>query len=449
MNVIFSFESVMILSHRQLQSILESREFNVDRLVCEAIMLTHQRKECITLLGPRQIGKTTLAKSFFEEKLGGVYRDLEIKEDREEVGYGSKFFKQHKEQIIILDEIQESESLFAQIKGHIDKQRFMKNKNCKFLLLGSASLDLQRKSVASLTGRVTFIQMTGILLTELIDSLSDHFQSLSDNELYETYKNLTDLLIFRGGMPLSLFASSDEVSIEERMDFIDSYVQRDVEKYGLMVARTTLEDTLTFIAKVNGKQFEIGTFTKRLKTSRQKVQDAISALEQLLLLRAIKPWSVINGRTVEVSKHTKLYIRDTGLLSSLLDIYSPQSLLDSRHIGTVWESFVIESLIGTAQSTGKFRNCYFYRTRDGDSELDFILEFKDGTKWGIEIKYSEPKSLNIGNITAAKTVGVDRRLVIHNGTRSFKISGGFEAMPLHEVLRAILKYQSSLTVLNK
>lgn len=430
-------------SPKPLKTLIESGTFRVDRLICGTIEKTLERKECVALLGPRQIGKTTLARSHFETKLGGIYRDLEISEDQEEVGTGRKFFKQNKNRIIILDEIQEREILFPNIKGHIDEQRFVRNKNCKFLLLGSASLELQKKSVASLTGRISQIHMTGILLIELINSLSDNIQATSDEDLFESYKQITDLLMFRGGMPLSLLSISDKVSVTERREMIDSYVEHDIDKYGLNVDKVTLERGLDFIAKVNGTQFEISTYTKHLKTDSQRVYDLISALSQLLLVRVIDPWSELNGRTVKVSKHTRVYIRDSGLLAYLLKIDDTRSLLASKHIGSIWESFVIESLIGTSQSIGNYRNCYYYRTHNGESELDFILEFEDRTKWGIEIKHSEQEKLNSGNITAASAVGVQRRLMIHNGTESYDIRGGFKAMPLHKALNEILEKSSS------
>ena len=428
-------------SLEQLQSLLENEKFFVDRLVTNAVDIEHTYVECVTLLGPRQIGKTTLASTYFERKFGGIYRDLEEIEARTEIGTGRDFFARHKDRLIILDEIQECEYLFPSIKVHIDKQRLAENSNCRFLLLGSASLDLQKKSVASLTGRVSFLEMTGILLSELINSLSDKIQVSSEEELLECYKSLTELLMFRGGMPLSLFAKSDARSIGNRSRFVNSYIKNDVEKYGLNVDQATLERCLKHIAMVNGTQFEIGTFTSKLITNRQRVQDAISALEQLLLLRVIDPWSEINGRSVKISKHTKLYIRDSGLLAYLLRFKTPQSLLASRHMGMIWESFVIESLIGTAQSTGYFENCYYYRSHDGESELDLVLEFTDGTVWGIEIKYSQSKRLNAGNIEAAKDIGAKKRLVVHNGTENFETYDDFEAMPLHMALKAIREWK--------
>ena len=307
-------------------------------------------------------------------------------------------------------------------------------------------MDLQRKSVASLSGRVSFKQITGILLPELINSLSDKIQVASEDELLEYHKSLTELLIFRGGMPLSLLAKSTVESLQERSEIIDTYVKNDIKKYGLNVDSATLERCLRHIAMVNGKQFEIGTFTSKLTTNRQRVQDSISALEQLLLLRVIDPWGEINGRSVKVSKHTKLYIRDSGLLVSLLRFKTPRSLLGSRHIGTIWESFVIESLIGAAQSTGYFENCYYYRTHDGNSKLDLVLEFTDETVWGIEIKYSQSNCLNAGNIEAAENVSAKKRLVIHNGTKSFKTYGDFEAMPLNIALTAIREWKPDWTI---
>lgn len=428
-----------MLPIEQLQSHVENENFHVDRLICEAIDLRLNHFECVTLLGPRQVGKTTLAKSYFQKKLGGVYRDLEQTKAKDEVGSGSDFFDKHKDRIIILDEIQECPHLFPNIKVHIDEQRFNNSKSCKFLLLGSASLDLQRQTAASLTGRAAFMQMSGILLPELIKSLSHKIDISTDEDALNSYKGLTDLLMFRGGMPLSLFAESDEVSLYKRKEFVGLYVQNDIEKYGLNVDKNTLESCLDFIAKQTGQQFEIGTYTKHLKTTGQKVLDSISALTQVLLVRLVDPWREYNGQTHKVSKHSKVYIRDSGLLVSLLGLDNVELLLKSKHIGPIWESFVIESLVMTAQNTGKLRNCFYYRTHKGECELDLILEFQDRTKWGIEIKHSEPKRLNAGNVTAAERVGVNRRLVIHNGTKTYEVNGGFEAMPLHQALEAIRK----------
>ena len=431
-------------SHKDIQTVLESTDLHIDRLASSGIEDRLNDIECVTLLGPRQIGKTTLAKSHFEQKRGAVYRDLQDLDVQEEIGYGRDLFEENKKRIIVLDEIQECKYLFKSIKVFIDEQRFVKNRECRFLLFGSASLEVQRKAFSALAGRVSQIQMHGILPTELISAISNFFPSESEEDTLLTNRKITEILMLRGGMPLSLFAKSNQKSLGSRADFVESYVEKDIESYGLNVDRSTLNRCLNFIAKVNGKQFEIGTYTRQLKTDRKNVENAINALEQLLLIRAIEPWSEINGFGVKVSKHTKVYLRDSGLLLSLLEIDDLPMLLKSKQLGMVWESFVIESVIGTAVSAGIYKNCSFYRTHDGENELYLIVKFRDLTKWGFEIKLSEPKQMNAGNIRAAKAVGVDRRFVIHNGTRSYDLNGGFEAMPLHQALNEILKRQQNL-----
>ena len=426
-------------SHKKLKEILESNDLHVDRLIGSEIERRLGYIECVTLLGPRQIGKTTFAHTNFKQKLGAVYRDLEDSDVRAEVGSGRRLFEKYKNRIIILDEIQECEFMFKNIKVFIDEQRLAKNRNTKFLLFGSASLDVQRKAFSSLAGRVTQIQMYGILPTELIRSFNKILPCGSKDESLLKSKKITELLMFRGGMPLSLLAKSDQDSLTVRSDFIETYVQNDINNYGLKVDHSTLNNCLRFIASVNGTEFEIGTYTKHLKTTGDNVQNAIKALEQLLLIRAIQPWSPLNGSGVRVSKHTKVYVRDSGLLASLLEIDDLPMLLSDRHLGSIWEGFVIESVIGTAISAGNYKNCSFYRTHEGDGELDLILKFSDKTLWGIEIKHSEQKKVNSGNIEAASEVGVDRRLLIHNGTRSYDLNGGFEAMPLHQALNEILE----------
>ncbi len=430
-------------AHNDIQTILANNHIQIDRMISSAIEDRLKYIECVTLLGPRQIGKTTLAKSHFVQQRGAIYRDLQESKARVEVGSGHDFFVQHKKNIIILDEIQECEHLFKNIKVFIDEQRFVENRECRFLLFGSACLDVQRKAFTSLAGRVSQIQMYGILPSELIGTMSNRLPSESKEEALLTYRRITELLMLRGGMPLSLLAESNQKSLNIREDFIQSYVEKDIERYGMNVDRSTLNRCLNFIAKVNGKQFEIGTFTRQLKTDQKNVQNTIDALEQLLLIRAIEPWSDINGFGVRVNEHTKVYLRDSGLLLFLLGITDRSKLLTSKHHRMVWESFVIESVIGTAVSAGTYMNCSFYRTHDGKNELDLIIKFRDRTKWGIEIKLSESEHMKAGNIRAAKAVGVDRRLVIHNGTNSYDLNGGFEAMPLHQALDEILKSRTN------
>ena len=229
-------------SRRQLQTLLETKKFHVDRSISSVIDATHAHIECVTLLGPRQIGKTTLATSYYKDKMGAVYRDLEKPVAKEEIGNGSEFFDRHKDSLIVLDEIQECEHLFPSIKVHIDEQRRAENDKCKFLLLGSASLELQRRSASSLTGRLAMKEMTGILLLELIGALSDKIDVSSGDELPESYKSVTELLMFRGGMPPCLFAKSDFESNNLREYFVENNVSLDLARYGFNIDKTQLNN---------------------------------------------------------------------------------------------------------------------------------------------------------------------------------------------------------------
>lgn len=423
-------------SGEQLQSLIENANLPVNRLVRESIEEDHRILECVILHGARGVGKSTLAKNYYEAKLGGVYRDMETSEAKEEVGTGDSFFNHHKDTIIILDEMYECDYLFPCVRAFIDERRMARDRSCKFLILCSADLNSQRKLISRLAGRIASRRMTGVLLPELIASLSDKIPANSGDDLLQTYSSLTDLLMFRGGMPKSLFAKSDGDSLRERSEWIDEVVQNDCDRYRLEADKKILAGSLNVIAMECGRPFKISIFAKKLKTGQQKAQKSIMALGQMQIVRLIYPWSEFD-QTDRVSTGIKAYIRDSGLLASVLGIADVHAMRASKHLSTVWKSFVIESLIGTVDSIGRlgdFGNCYYYRTHNGDSELDLIFEFKFGQKWGVVIGYAEPEQVSAGNISAAITVGVDRRLAIHNGTATYDINGGFQAIPLHKAL---------------
>lgn len=401
---------------------------------------------CVVLLGPRQVGKSTLARTHYSQNTNTIYRDLENKDSMKEIGNGLKFFEQHKGKMIVLDEIQENENLFPAIKCTIDDQKFTNNPKHKFLLLGSASLELQRKSATSLLGRCTYIQMTGILPTELMDTLPTILYGPSSNQkpsnenskvIANFYRQLIDTLLIRGGMPDSLFAASQRESSKVLRNIVEQYVRSDLESYGFNVDANSLSECLTQIAKSNGEQFEISHFTTNLGMNRIEVTDSINALEQLLLIRKLRPLNGYGKFNVRLSKHPKLYIRDSGLLASRLNIQDIDKLKNSKFIGGAWEGFVIESIIGTAISSGVFKDCHYFRTYNGDQELDLVLTLDNGEKWGFEIKTSIDRQLKKGNYEAAETVQVDKKILVHSGTEVREIQGGFTGYPLIDVLNKI------------
>ena len=409
--------------------------FYVDRHIRRIVERSWNTFESVVLLGPRQIGKSTLAKTYFVEQLGAVYRDLEDELTKNEIGNGREFFRQHQDRIIILDEIQESPVLFRSVKVHIDEQRYEKGKKSKFLLLGSASLDLQRIYAKSLTGRSSQIQMTGVLLNELIQGLSDLFSLETDShETKKSISNLVSLMLVRGGIPNSLFASSSDDSQQILTSIVETNVQNDLRSFGLNVDADKLFDCLNLIAMTNGQQYDLQRFARKLEFNRQEVTDSIRALEQLLLVRKLPPLNGFGKYEESLAKQPKLYIRDSGILCSRLDISSTDSLAGNRNIGEIWEGFVIESIIGVAISAGVYKDCRYFRTHIGDLELDMVLKLKDGTLWGIEIKHSETDQPTPNNIKAAEMINVDRKIMIHAGTEDIKRNGGFRGLPLYKVM---------------
>lgn len=424
----------------------------IDRHIRRVIESRFSTIESVVLLGPRQIGKSTLSTEYFAKELGAVYRDLEDGKSKNEIGDGKEFFGRHKDKIIILDEIQVYPALFQSIKVHIDEQRRKGNKSTKFLLLGSANLDLQTKSAKSLTGRSSQVQMTGILLNELIDSFPDSFSSLSDNtqphsEKPESLPNplnqILNLLLVRGGMPNSLFAKDSSESRQVLTSTVESYVQNDLRSFGLNVDANKLFDCLTYIAKTNGQQYELGRFARKLEFDRMEVNDSISALEQLLLIRKLAPLNGFGKFKVKLAKQPKIYIRDSGILSSRLDISTGADLRDSGRLGEIWEGFVIETIIGAAINAGIYKDCRYFRTHNGDLELDMVLNLSNGGVWGIDAKFSDASQPSQGNIDAAQMIKVDRRIIVHAGMDAVQLNGGFKGLPLIEVLKELQRLGES------
>lgn len=418
----------------------------VERHVQDAIEKKFTRTQCIILLGPRQIGKSTFAMTWARNQKNAVYRDLEDEKARKEIGDGDNFFTQHKDKIIILDEIQEHPNLFKSIKVHIDKQRFAGRKSSKFLLLCSANLDLQKGSAKSLTGRSIRIQMSGIILSEIIRFLPNAILidptkkiSIYDrSNIHKAYylKILNNLLI-SGGLPDSLFAKDLDERDEVLTQILEQYLENDLNTFGLNIDSMKLSDVLDLIAKSSGQQYEIGHFTKSTGYNGAEIRDSISALEQLLLIRKLQPLNGLGNFEFEMTKHPKLFVRDSGFLLSRLEITDIETLTESSYLGGVWEGFVIESIVSAANYAGVLKKCNYFRTHKGEQELDLVIKLRNKELWGIEIKHSEDSKPSIGCIKAAETLGVDRRILVHAGLKTADLNGGFKSLPLIDVLNQI------------
>lgn len=422
----------------------------VDRNIQETVESALEMIECVALIGPRQVGKTTLAHRIIEDRENSVYRDLDDPEQREEVGNGVEFFNNHRDALIVLDEIQNCPDLFPALKAHIDRQRREnRGPGGKFLLLGSASLDLQQHAAASLTGRYREVQMMGLLPTELratmgkvaeaelemrsgVAQVADQAPANVDGVSFDQ----VEVLWCRGGLPRSFLAADDEISVAYRRSFIENYLRNDIRELGFDVDSRLLERCFRYLASVNGCEFKKQTFADALGTDHASIDQAIGVLNQLLLIRILEPWSLnVKHR---VTRRPTIYIRDSGILHNLLELETIASLQAHDRRGHSWEGFVIESLIGTAVNSGKYRGGYYFRTDDGSSELDFVLDRGGGVTWGFEIKCGNTPRVSIKNTRAADMIGVERRFLIHTGVESFMTKqGDFEGMPLTKALGVV------------
>lgn len=417
-----------------------------EREIKNAVLNAFEANECVALIGPRQIGKSAFAKKLAAELGGSVFKELHDPKQRDEVGDGTDFFAAHANELVVLDEIQYCPHLFPSLKAHIDRQRHEGRRGAgRFLLLGSASLDLQHEAAAALTGRCTELQMTGLLPTEIItkggrteDFLPQALAADAQGDVKTGADPHDDLerLWCRGGQPDSFMAPSDAISAKRRRDFLDNYLQHDLKALGFDIDSRTLTRCLRFLATMNGCEFKKETYQGALELKRIELDAAIGVLDRLLLVRILEPWS----RNVrhQVTQKPTLYVRDTGLLHTLLDLNTAEAVRAYAQNGKSWEGFVIEAMIGAAINAEKFDGGYFFRRKDGQEELDFVMDRGDGVFWAVEIKLSPTESVKMRHVRAAEMIEAERRFFVHAGPNEFFAKqGGFEALSLMEMLKTI------------
>jgi uncharacterized protein len=290
----------------------------------------------------------------------------------------------------------------------------MGEKGGKFLLLGSASIDLLRQSSESLAGRITYVDLP----------------PLQPDEVAAGGGNI-DVLWLRGGFPESYLASSDSQSLQWRLDFIRTYLERDVRQFGLQVGAEPLELFWRMIANDQGELFNGQRYARSLGVSGPTVARYLEIFENLLLFRILRPWHNNVGKRLVKSHRT--YVRDAGLLHAMLGLETMRGLRGHGIVGKSWEGFVIEALIAAA---GPFARTWFYRTAAG-AEADLIIEFGADRIWAIEIKLSTAPKVDRGFHQACEDVAAKRRILVHRGETAFPMRGGIEALPLVNVLAAV------------
>lgn len=369
------------------------------------------RSPAVALLGPRQVGKTTIAFNI-SEKIPSVYLDLESTLDLQKVQDIISFHDANKDRLIILDEIQRLPEVFSPLRGIIDQERRKGNKSEQFLFLGSASIDLLRQSSESLAGRIAYLELFGINLLE--------------------YGHNINTLWLRGGFPESLLALSEKNSLEWRLDFIKTYLERDIPQLGPRIPAQTLERFWTMLAHHQGTVLNAASLARNLDVSGVTIGRYLDLMTDLLLIRRLKPWTFNIGK--RLVRSPKIYIRDSGITHALLNIADHNQLLGHPVVGGSWEGFVIENILSVAHSGVQ---AFYYRT-PGGAEIDLVLEFSGSEKWAIEIKRSSSPTLSKGFHIACDDIKPEKRYAVYAGTDSFSLGNGVNAISLSDLMQEVI-----------
>lgn len=358
----------------------------------------------VVLLGPRQVGKTTLAQDIAESR-DAVYLDMERTADRQVLEEPDLYLDEQVGRLVVIDEVQLLPDLFGALRGQIDRRRRQGHRTGQFLLLGSASNALLHQSAESLAGRVSYHELTPFMLPEV------------GSEEIST-------LWLRGGFPDSYLARNDRASLTWREDFIRTYLERDIPSFGLRIPAETLRRFWTMLAHEQGGLLNAAKLATNLGVSGQSVARYLDLLVDLMLVRRLPPWHSNAGK--RLVKSPKVYIRDSGLTHALLGIEAQEDLLGHPVVGGSWEGFCIENLIAAAP---RGTEASFYRSSAG-AEIDLVLKLPKGQIWGIEIKRTTSPKVTRGFHIAAEELDVSERILVYAGEKDVPGQGGVRAMPL-------------------
>jgi predicted AAA+ superfamily ATPase len=379
----------------------------IERRMTALVASLLRQSPAVVLTGPRQVGKTTLALEV-AEKRAATYLDLESSTGRARLAEPELYFGDHADELLVLDEIQRLPGLFEVLRGVIDEGRREGRGDGRFLLLGSASLELLAQSGESLAGRIALVELGPFDLTEL-----------GAEQL--------DPLWVRGGFPESFLASDGQASLRWRRDFIRTYLERDIPQLGPRIPAETLRRLWTMLAHNQGALLNAANIARGLGVSGATVGNYLDLMVDLLLVRRLPPRVANAGK--RLVRSPKVYVRDSGLLHALLGIADKESLLGHPVVGGSWEGLVIENLIGVA---GVDVEPSFYRT-SGGAEVDLILTWPDGREWAIEVKRTPAPRFERGMRSALADIEPERSFVVYPGSERYPLGVGVEAIGLAEL----------------
>jgi len=362
----------------------------------------------VGLIGPRQVGKTTLAKETQKQFEKSIYLDLELTSDMNKLLEPELYLSQHLDKLVIIDEIQRMPGLFPLIRALVDQNRVPG----RFLILGSSSPALIKKSSESLAGRIIYHELSPLNL----------------NETGYSETNLHSLWV-KGGFPESYLKEKDDISFSWREAFIRTFLERDIPLLGIRIPAIQLRKFWTMIAHTHGQLLNSSMLSKNLGISAPTVRNYLDLLEETFVIRQILPYYTnIKKRLI---KSPKVYLRDSGLLHTLLNLGTYDELVGHPVVGHSWEGFVIEQIYSILP--GSIQK-YFYRTTAG-AEIDLLVFHSPQKTAAIEIKYSAAPQVSRGFHSAFEDTGCSRGFVIYPGKERYPIGKKIEALPISELER--------------
>lgn len=369
----------------------------------------------VALLGPRQVGKTTLAFELKKHFSDSIYLDLESEQDLAKLNQPELYLKEHTDKLVILDEVHRAPGLFPILRGLIDSQKRAGKKTSQYLLLGSASPDLLKQSGESLAGRIAYLELTPLLASEIEP------------------KDMESLWL-RGGFPDSFLAGSEEQSVLWRQNFIRTYLERDVPQFAPRISTETLRRFWGMLSNAQGTLINVAQLAGNLGIDQKTAQSYMDLLIDLLMVRKLQPWHSNIGK--RLIKSPKIYVRDSGLVHSLLSIANKEALLSHPIIGQSWEAFIIENLTATLPN-GAIP--YFYKT-SGGAEIDLIIAWPNQEIWAIEIKRSLQPKVEKGFHQACLDLEPKKKFVVYAGQERFSLGHDVEAISLLDLSNEIKKH---------
>ncbi len=385
----------------------------IPRRLLKLLVSETQHSPAVILLGPRQVGKTTLAAEV-TKTMGGVYLDLESDRDRAKLAQPELYFDDHQDHLLVLDEIHRVPGLMPLLRGAIDRARLRERRSGLYLLLGSASLQLLQQSSETLAGRVACLELGPFDVLELGPT------GLA-----------SDALWVRGGFPESLLADDETRSLRWRQDFIRSYLERDIAQLGPRIAAETLRRFWTMLAHQQGSILNSAHLARGLGVTGKTTAHYVDLLVDLLLVRRLPPWHANAGK--RLVKSPKVYLRDSGIVHALLDIPSKEALLSHPVVGASYEGFAIETLLRCAPD--KVQG-YFYRT-SGGAEIDLLLVWPDGSIWAVVVKRSLSPTVGRGFHAGCADLHPARKLIIYPGNEPLHVTADVDALPLSTLAREL------------